>query len=159
VGIYGNSDPRVPSQWVPILNNSPPVPQNQEDTGSVCHDVVTSVHINILYAYSGRFENPVAVITGVQYTYITKDVAALFRSHYAVSSGSPTVPVALHTIVTYTDVSTEPSRLLLSTDGIVRQLPHDFLYPFFVSNGNTCRNIVSSCILWTLLLVYMCTVK
>ena len=43
----------------------------------MCHDVVTSVHINILYAYSGQFENPVAVITGVQYTYTTKDVAAL----------------------------------------------------------------------------------
>ena len=29
VGIYGNSNPLLSSQWVPILNNSPPVPENQ----------------------------------------------------------------------------------------------------------------------------------
>lgn len=43
----------------------------------MCQDVVTSVHIRILYAYTGQLESSDAVITGVQYTYSTEDVAAL----------------------------------------------------------------------------------
>ena len=46
MGIYGNSDPRVPSQWVPILNNSPPVPQNQVNLYGCVYSTVF-VHMQI----------------------------------------------------------------------------------------------------------------
>ena len=79
-----------------------------------------------------------------------------FRGHYSVS-GSPSVHVALQTTVTFTDVSTGPSELLLSTSDIVRQLPHDFLYPFFVANGNAHSSMLrnDSCMVWTLLLMHL----
>lgn len=79
-----------------------------------------------------------------------------FQGHYSFS-GSPSVDVVLQTTVTFTDVSTGPSELLLSTSDIVRQLPHDFLYPFFVANGNAYSSVLrnDSCIIWTMLLMYL----
>lgn len=84
------------------------------------------------------------------------DIPLQFRGHYSVS-GSPSVHVTLQTTVTFTDVSTGPSELLLSTSDIVRQLPHDFLYPFFVANGNAHSSMLQndSCIIWMLLLMYL----
>lgn len=84
------------------------------------------------------------------------DIPLQFRGHYSVS-GSPSVHVTLQTTVTFTDVSTGPSELLLSTSDIVRQLPHDFLYPFFVANGNAHSSMLQndSCIIWTLLLMHL----
>ena len=50
----------------------------------MCQDVITSLHIQVLYAYTGDFDDPSAVITGLQYTYSTEDIAALVSLHYEV---------------------------------------------------------------------------
>lgn len=42
VGIYGNSNPLIPSQWVPILLINPPVPENQ------VYDEVYSMALSIV---------------------------------------------------------------------------------------------------------------
>ena len=52
----------------------------------MCQNVITSPHIQVLYAYTGDFDDPSAsaVITGLQYTYSTEDIAALVSLHLVV---------------------------------------------------------------------------
>ena len=58
----------------------------QGSLGIMCQNVITSPHIQVLYAYTGDFDDPSAsaVITGLQYTYSTEDIAALVSLHLVV---------------------------------------------------------------------------
>ncbi|KAL5489147.1 hypothetical protein EMCRGX_G018205 [Ephydatia muelleri] len=124
VGRYGNSSPLDVSQWIPILNNT--------NTGGPC-DVVTSLHLQILFAYTGSFVSPQAVVVGAQVTYSTTDVFSLCRGS---KCNDLSTVLSLRTAVTFVDVSSPPSAVLKSTTNIVRYLPYDFLYPFFASGGH-----------------------
>ena len=54
-----------------------PISQN---TGGPC-DVVTSLHLQILFAYTGSFVSPQAVVVGAQVTYSTTDVFSLVSEY------------------------------------------------------------------------------
>ena len=62
VAIFGNSEMSKPGDWVQVMiSNFPAISVTSSKAGredGVCKNLVTSLHIEIAYAFAGSFANP-----------------------------------------------------------------------------------------------------
>ena len=65
-------------------------PSEQGSVGQVCRGVVTSLNMTLLYANTGQFDSPSAIITGAMLSYGTEDITAVVGKQY------PCGPIELH---------------------------------------------------------------
>ncbi|XP_033753081.1 tectonic-3-like [Pecten maximus] len=153
VAIFGNSDPLVTGDWVPIIRNAPTAAQVVSTISGPTCSVTTGMHVQILYANIGALNNPQRKILGVQFNYEEPQLVTFKCIGVFCSPGSSalTQSVEISQSVTFIDVS-EPSTGYVGEPPIfLAKLPYDFFYPFLQSAGQ--RAVSSSVLLVTLLCV------
>lgn len=155
VAIFGNSDPLVTGDWVPIIRNAPTAAQVISTISGPTCSVTTGMHVQILYANIGALNNPQRKILGVQFNYEDRQLVTFRCIGAFCSPGSTalTQSVEISQSVTFIDVS-EPSTGYVGEPPIfLAKLPYDFFYPFLQSAG---QPVVSSSVL---LVTLLCVVK
>ncbi|OWF46746.1 Tectonic-3 [Mizuhopecten yessoensis] len=155
VAIFGNSDPLVTGDWVPIIRNAPTAAQVVTSINGPTCSVTTGMHVQIIYANIGALSNPQRKILGAQFNYeepqpVTFRCIGVFCSP---GSSALTQSVEISQSVTFIDVSQPSTGYVGEPPIFLAKLPYDFFYPFLQSAG---QRTVSSSVLLTALL---CIVK
>ncbi|PIK39862.1 tectonic-like protein, partial [Apostichopus japonicus] len=147
VAMFGDSSVDVVGDWVPIL---------QENTGGVpsspskgtCSNMVTGLHIEVIYANVGSLQNPQPKILGVKYNYADGKILKYqcLGSYCQEDSGSLIQKFEITSSVTFIDASRQPEAVIAERPTWESKLPNDFLYPFtgtFSSTARTVPNLIS----------------
>ncbi|XP_021955735.2 tectonic-3-like [Folsomia candida] len=127
VAAFGNSNPNVSSEWVPVSVKNFPLgfmstPGNSKALVSKgCDSIVSTLHITVTYAFVGTVDFPQAKITGVLYepgdsvSFPPEDMSKSFD---------------VSTTVSFRDVTAAPVMRVAKWPVLSITLPKDFFYPF-----------------------------
>lgn len=150
LGMFGNSDPQKPGDWIPIYDEKKPKPDSAASGETKCRNMLKGVGIKILYANAGATINPQPKIIGVLRTFVTEE---------GIVDVSKDRAMTLRASVTFYDVTQNPENYYNPAPVITAQVPSDFFYPLFRNNrasfikGNFCLSLLLG--MWTVVFLFL----
>ncbi|XP_032237913.2 tectonic-1 [Nematostella vectensis] len=130
VAMFGNSDVNKVGDWVKILNTKPS--QTPDGGGGTCRNMITSVHIEVIYANFGFLANPQAKVVGVLFQYGEPREIRYQCTGPFCQYGNSAVNQSFEVVssVSFIDVSKLPDARVKPTPTFEAKAPSDFFYPF-----------------------------
>ena len=135
VATFGNSEPGKPGDWVRVIHTGPPDLGYKKQLAGRCSNLVTSLHIEVLYSNVGSFANPQAKIVGVMYKFGKPRDVVYMCVGLACSRRDEPQRVEVASSVSFVDVSRPALRQFAEYPVIEAKFPHDFFYPFVSGGG------------------------
>ncbi|KAJ8048063.1 Tectonic-1 [Holothuria leucospilota] len=131
VAMFGDSSVEVVGDWVQVLQEEVSGTPTSSVKGT-CNNMVTGVHIEVIYANVGSLQNPQPKILGVKYNYADGKILSYQCSgpFCQDTSRSFTQRFEITSSVTFIDASTQPAAVIAERPSWESKLPNDFLYPF-----------------------------
>ncbi|XP_066992606.2 tectonic-3 [Anabrus simplex] len=143
VATFGNSNVEETGDWVQILlDNIPTVISSflGKQNSFICSGIVTSMHIDIVFAMIGSQANPQSKILGAAFKFGSPqdivftcsplpciNVSKQVEQHYEIISS-----------VSFLDLTKPPVRYFAEPPVYEVKLPYDFFYPFLSSLSAKC---------------------
>lgn len=130
-------DPDV-AKWIPVVvikpasqppASSPPSPEDMS-----CPAIIDKMHLRVLYAHVGTFENPQTTILGVLVNYTASTVAVVIDNNNA-SFQYVMAEIPIRASVVFVDLTRPPVRTFAEPPTYEFRLPEDFYYPFWSSDN------------------------
>jgi len=132
IGVFGDSDPTVPAEWIDLEQEGSDVPLAQWSESGLCDGFVTGLSVTIYTAAVGNELQPQNKVVGAYHSYVTTSVR--FEKPVAQE-------IELRTVVTFVEL---PDRIMveqvLAAPRIVPAMPADFFYPFTLSTSGSTPN-------------------
>jgi len=133
IGIYGDSHPEMPADWVDLnvkypSGNAAELEQSWFETEQECHNVLSGIHLRVLFTQVGSYSAPIEKVVGAELVIERRTVAA------ARCSLGEDCLTTLSVTATTTFVSLDAERFDYVPDSptVIPSLPYDFFYPFYV---------------------------
>jgi tectonic-1/3 len=155
IATFGNAKVEDTGDWTQVTLESVPsfliTASHSDDWTLVCKGIVTSIHIDILFANVGSLTIPQAKILGSVFRFgLPRDIiytcSSLRCAHETAEQHFDVV-----SSISFVDV-TKPAVLELAEPPVYEvKLPHDFFYPFF---SNSSRFRPSSILVLVLIFIF-----
>jgi tectonic-1/3 len=136
VATFGDSKPEETGDWVQVILETVPVfvtssSSQSDDWTLVCQGIVTSVHIDIMFASVGSLALPQAKILGTVFRFGSPHDVIFICSSQHCTRDSKEQHFDVVSSVSFIDV-TKPAITQFAEPPVYEvKLPHDFFYPFF----------------------------
>lgn len=158
VATFGNSKAEETGDWVQVILETVPsfetsLSSQSDEWTLVCKGIVTSVHIDIMFASVGSLALPQAKILGTVFRFGSPHDTVFVCSSWHCIHDSEEQHFDVVSSVSFIDV-TKPAITQFAEPPVYEvKLPHDFFYPFF-SNSALLRP--SSALVVAVLLSHKC---
>ena len=140
VATFGNSKAEETGDWVQVILETVPsfvtsLSSQSDDWTLVCQGIVTSVHIDIMFASVGSLALPQAKILGTVFRFGSpRDIVFVCSSWHCIHD-SEEQHFDVVSSVSFIDV-TKPAITQFAEPPVYEvKLPHDFFYPFFSNSA------------------------
>lgn len=135
VGVYGDSHPENPEDWVALKLEYPDRggPENLRPQWNArdqkCTNVLSGINLRLLVTDIGSVTNPVTKVVGAELI-LTRQTINVARCALGVHQCNTVVSVTA--TATFARLDTESFEFIPDSPQIIPPLPSDFFYPFFV---------------------------
>ena len=134
VGVYGDSHPENPEDWVDLkisypLGNAQDLRPQWDPEQQQCTNVLSGMNLRFLVAEVGAVANPIAKVVGAELILTRQTVKA---ARCALGAQCDTV-LSVTATATFAKLDTESFEFIPVSPQIIPPLPSDFFYPFFIS--------------------------
>uniref|UniRef100_A0A7S2CJF3 Tectonic-1-3 domain-containing protein n=1 Tax=Haptolina brevifila TaxID=156173 RepID=A0A7S2CJF3_9EUKA len=132
VGIYGDSHPEMPEDWVSLEvrypnNDQTRLRRSWDETRQICSNVLSGMSLRVLYSEVGSVNTPIAKVLGAELVFTSRSVSA---RRCALGVPCDTV-ISVTATTTFANLDTESFDFIPDSPTIIPPLPRDFFYPFF----------------------------
>jgi tectonic-1/3 len=140
IATFGDAKVEDTGDWTQVILESVPsilvISSQNNDWTLVCKGIVTSIHIDIMFANVGSLANPQAKILGSVFRFgLPHDIIFTCSSlHCAHEADEQHFNVV--SSVSFVDVTKPATVEFAEPPGYEVKLPHDFFYPFFSNSAH-----------------------
>ena len=137
IGIYGDSHPNTPEDWVPLTlrypqNDARQIIPSWDPSAGECTNMLSGMDFKVLTTNVGSTTTPISKVVGAELHFRSRSVRAT-RCARGGTCGATTVTVTATT--TYASLDSESYAFIPESPQLIAPLPYDFFYPFYMSSN------------------------
>jgi len=135
IGVYGDSHPSTTADWMPLRvrfdgDGSPSRYFANVPAGPRCENVVTGIHLRVLYTKVGSYSAPIEKVVGAELVLEQRTVPIARCRGLVENVENCMTTVSVTATTTFVEYDATRFDFVPESPTIIPRLPYDFFYPF-----------------------------